>query len=97
LKIITKKDVLLKPKDNSRVIVWSLVGLIALTVGGFIIFSIVSKPYSKDELASTTPTTAENTATPTTIEEVLACVCDANPEVCDDPMCYCDPLCNIPD
>ena len=88
---------MLEPKDNSRIIVWTLVGLIALTVGGFIIFSIISSPPAQDGLASATTTTSANTAAPTTIEEVLACVCDMDPNVCEDPGCYCDPLCNIPD
>ena len=86
---------MLEPKDNSRIIVWTLVGLIALTVGGFIIVGIVSRPSTQDELTSVTTTTAANTAAPTTIEEVLACVCDMDPNVCDDPMCSCDPLCLI--
>ncbi len=42
---------------------------------------------------STTSTTTIIETTTTTIEEVLACGCDIDPEICDDPMCYCDPLC----
>ena len=45
--------------------------MIALTVGGFIIFSIISSPPAQDGLASATTTTSANTAAPTTIEEVL--------------------------
>ena len=85
---------MLEPKDNSRIIVWTLVGLIALTVGGFIIVGIVSRSPAQDGLTSVTTTTAANTAAPTTIEEVLACVCDIDLAACD-PECACDPLCPL--
>ena len=80
-----------KPKFNPKILL--LVGIfvvISLAVG-FIFLKQKTNPSIQYQISTVTTTTIDEILN---IDE-LACACDIDPDVCEDPECYCDPLCSI--